>query len=1029
MVGRVLSHYRILEQIGSGGMGEVYLAEDLRLHRRVALKVLSEDSRASVTRSARFEREMKAIAAINHPNVVTLYDVDDADGQRFLAMELVEGDTLAETLRPGEKLQLPRFLDIAIPLVDGLRAAHALGIAHRDLKPRNVMIDREGRVKLLDFGLAAWRQAGSAEADRDLTRSGMIVGTPAYLSPEQLCGEPVDPRSDLFQLGVLFYELLTGRRPFNGATPSELTSSILRDQPEPLRALRPELPERIGAIVQRCLEKRVGDRWRSAEELLAALRELELESQVQRITGQLYATTQRRRRRLVAIGWTAAVCAAVIGVGAGIWWRDRVAGPEVEPHVVPVVTWSGQQSDAQLSPDREWVSFLDSGFGPGQVYLQRVVDGQPQRLSEGASAAIAHLWAADGERVALLVESAAGRYVVQVFRPLTGTAERILPLTPGQGFTRLVRWFGERLYLEGDGGLYRLDLGNGALALLVSRDQASWQRTQFDVSADESRAVFGAGGAGRISVAHVVVLESGTERLLTLHDGNDFHPRWIGPRSDTVVVRSDRAGRGDLWLVPVDNPRRSRPVLFGSWEEEIDFASQVESVATFRASSRDTDLHLLDPRESPGVMPVTTGASSSGAAAVSRAGDVLVYQESDPRLARKLYPFGSRIVVARLQPGELIVERRDLGEGALPLLSPSGGRVAFLRKVDAGYELVVHELDTHYEQGLTESFAFPGIEVGTWEPRSANVLWRDDDELLFVTADADGGSRLRRWRAGSEPGTTSVVQERAAPGMLTDLVPFGDGERVLFLESPGSPDRLLAETGQHHFAVWSLGPEGAQPFARVAVEPSEVLVRLLGQRAGTAVVAVARLNTDWSFRVRVLETTAPATAELGAIDRSASISVALDRAGDRILFSAKDPRDGVYNLFEQALATGERRQLTFNRQPGILFSDLVVLPERRVLLSVTFGDAHLRLDLLLKTEDEAGEAVLDHCRQLALDGLGCSGTREQRRGEDRQHKQKEHSRGNLAEMPRPTRPITHAYHLHDQTAGSARSAPTLVPEH
>jgi hypothetical protein len=392
-------------------------------------------------------------------------------------------------------------------------------------------------------------------------------------------------------------------------------------------------------------------------------------------------------------------------------------------------------------------------------------------------------------------------------------------------------------------------------------------------------------------------------------------------------------------------------VLFGSWDEEIDFASQVEHVATFRAGARDTDLHLLDPKESPGVVPVTTGASSSGAATVSRAGDVLVYQESDPRLARKLYPFGSRIVVARLQPGELVTERRDVGEGALPILSPSGGRVAFLRKVDAGYALLVHELDTHYEQALTQSFAFPGIEVGTWEPRAVNLHWPNDDELLFVTAEADGGSRLRRWQAGSQPGETSLVHEQAAPGMLTDLVAWGDGEQVLFLESPGSPDLLLAESGQHHFTVWSAGREGPRPFARVAVEPSEVLVRLLGQRAGAAVVAVARMNTDWSFRVRVLATTESATAELGTIDRSASISVALDRAGDRMLFSAKDPRDGVYNLFEQALASGERRQLTFNRRPGILFSDLVVLPERRVLLSVTALTSTINL-LELRMEGE-----------------------------------------------------------------------------
>jgi serine/threonine protein kinase len=937
MIGRVLSHYRIVDRIGTGGMGEVYLAEDLRLQRRLALKVLSEDSRASATRSARFEREMRAIAAINHPNVVTLYDVEEAEGLRFLAMELVEGETLAETVLPGERLQLPRFLDIAIPLVDGLRAAHALGIAHRDLKPRNVMIDRGGRVKLLDFGLAAWREAQESDSDsddHDLTRTGAVVGTPAYLSPEQLCGDPVDPRSDLFQLGVLFFELLVGRRPFTGATPSELASSILRDPPEPLRSLRPDLPDKLCAIVHRCLEKRVTDRWRSADDLLAALRELEVESQVQRITGQFNALASRRRRRLLALGWTSASLAAVVGVSAGMWWRDRGAVPQLEPHIVPVVTWSGLQSDAQLSPDREWVSFLDSGFGPGDVYLQRLDGGQPQQLSAGASQAIGHVWAGDGERVALLVEND-GRYLVQIVRPLAGTAERILPLPAGQGFQRLVRWFGSDLYLEGDGGLYRLDLESGANDLLLTRDVDGSRRTQFDVSADGLQVAYSFGIQGRIT-AQVIELSSGAVSRLTLRDGNDFYPRWIGSGSDTVVVRSDRGGRSDLWIVPVASPQRARPLLFGSWEEEIDFASQAESVATFREGVRNTDLHVYDPGGSPDLMPITTGASSSGAASISRTGDVIVYQESDPRLRRTLYPFGSRLVLARQLPGELVSDRRELAEGAQPILSPSGKRVALLRKVDAGVLLVVHEVDTHYEHVVTERFAFPGLALATYELEGRNVVWEDDDRLLFVAVGAEGGHELRRWSAGGSAAAGNVLYSCLPPRELADLVPPRGGEPGLFLESPTARERLYTEPGPYEHVVWALEADGStRPFARVHADNSGMLLRLLGRRGGEAVFAVAVANPDWSFRLRIQSASADRTRELGIVDRTVSTSVVLDGDGERVLFSSKDPRDDVYNLFEQSLATGEHRQLTFNRRPGILFSDLVILPERRVLLAIT----------------------------------------------------------------------------------------------
>ena len=957
MVGRVLSHYRILEQIGSGGMGEVYLAEDLRLHRRVALKVLSEVSRASVTRSARFEREMKAIAAINHPNVVTLYDVDEADGQRFLAMEVVEGDTLADKLPPGEKLQLPRFLDIAIPLVDGLRAAHALGIAHRDLKPRNVMIDREGRVKLLDFGLAAWRQAGGGDANRDLTLTGAIVGTPAYLSPEQICDEPVDPRSDLFQLGVLFYELLAGRRPFGGATPSELTSSILRDSPEPLSALRPDLPERVGTIVHRCLEKRAGDRWQSAQEVLAALRELELESQVQRITGQLHTSGQRRRRRLVAIGWAAAVIGAVVGVSAGIWWRGRSVGPQLEPHVVPMVTWSGLQSDAQLSPDGEWVSFLDSGFGPGDAFLQRVEDGRPQRLSEGASTTIGHVWSADGERVALLVENES-RYLVQIFRPLAGTAERILPLPEGQVFQRLVRWWGSLLYLEGDGGLFSLDLESGNQKLVLSRDESGGRASHFDVSADSKRAVFSLSREGR-TTAHLIELPAGEPKSLTLHAGNDYFPRWLGPGSDTVVVRSDRGGRKDLWLVPVAAPRQARALLFGSWDEEIDFASQTSRIATFRESARDTDLHLYDPVASPEVSPVTTGAASSGAPGVSLQGDVVVYQESDPRLARTLYPFGSRVVVARLVPGELISERQELGEGAQPILSPGGRRVAFFRKLERGVALVVHELSTHYEQRVTDSFAFPGLALATYEPDARNAAWESDDALWFVVRAEGSGWELRRWSVSDDSASSVALHAAAAPKALADVVPGSPGVPGLVLEWPSAGEAVYTEPGPHVFQVWEVGGApgaerlGSAVLARVETGTGETL-RLLGRRGEDAVLVAARRNSDWSYRLRIVLAGTTAAVEHGVIERAVSTSVTFDPDADRVLFSGKDPRDGVYNLFEHSLANGERRQLTFNRRPGVLFSDIVALPERRILLSVTALTSTINMLELREVRSQSG---------------------------------------------------------------------------
>jgi serine/threonine protein kinase/TolB-like protein len=263
-------------------MGEVYVAEDLTLDRRVALKVLSPALAQDPARLERFLREAKAVAALNHPHIVTIYSVQEADGIRFIAMELVEGDSLSLWVRPGG-LPVAKVCDIGIALADALAAAHEKGIVHRDLKPANVMITPEGRVKVLDFGLAKLATGGLFGTDSEtnvgtraatLTTEGAVVGTVPYMSPEQLQGAPVDHRTDLFSLGVLLYELATGERPFVGGNAAALTSSILRDTPPPLVEVREDIPGELARIVAHCLRKDVRDRYQTARDVYNNLREL-----------------------------------------------------------------------------------------------------------------------------------------------------------------------------------------------------------------------------------------------------------------------------------------------------------------------------------------------------------------------------------------------------------------------------------------------------------------------------------------------------------------------------------------------------------------------------------------------------------------------------------------------------------------------------------------------------------------------------------------------------------------------------------
>jgi serine/threonine protein kinase len=283
MIAEILGHYRIVRLLGKGAMGEVYAAQDTVLGRPVALKVLPPATAGDPGRRDRFEREARAVAALNHPSIVTIHSVEEAEGVLFLTMELIEGRPLSELI-PPQGMVLDRFLQLALPLADAVSAAHRRGIVHRDLKPANVMVTEEGRLKVLDFGLAKLKEAEPPEGEMstlptwEQTREGRIVGTIPYMSPEQAEGKAVDARSDVFSLGIVLYEMVTGRRPFHGDTSVGMLSSILRDTPVAVSDLRPELPSEVGRIIRRCLEKDPVRRMQTALDLRNELEDLRSDS-------------------------------------------------------------------------------------------------------------------------------------------------------------------------------------------------------------------------------------------------------------------------------------------------------------------------------------------------------------------------------------------------------------------------------------------------------------------------------------------------------------------------------------------------------------------------------------------------------------------------------------------------------------------------------------------------------------------------------------------------------------------------------
>ena len=272
MLGLTVSHYRIIGKLGTGGMGIVYEADDLRLPRKVALKFLPEQLADDADAMRRFGREAATIALLSHPNICTIFEVDTHEGRQFIAMERLDGVTL-KTVMAREDLELGRLLGITRQITAALGAAHAKGIVHRDIKPGNVMVGDDGHVKVLDFGLARqFRLPGANQTGLEgSTIPGRPLGTANYMAPERILQLPLDPRSDLFSLGVIVYEMATGRLPFAGGSPSETVTNVLDREPEPLTTLAPDRPLALEHVVARLLSKRAADRYQSAEHLTEAL--------------------------------------------------------------------------------------------------------------------------------------------------------------------------------------------------------------------------------------------------------------------------------------------------------------------------------------------------------------------------------------------------------------------------------------------------------------------------------------------------------------------------------------------------------------------------------------------------------------------------------------------------------------------------------------------------------------------------------------------------------------------------------------
>src|SRR5713101_4913918 len=328
-LGSKLGSYEVLSLLGAGGMGEVYRARDTRLGRVVAIKVLPAERMADENRRRRFVQEAQAASALNHPNIVTIYQIESADGNDFIVMEYVPGKTL-DTVIPRQGMRLGEVLRIAIPIADAVARAHAAGIVHRDLKPANVVVGSDGAVKVLDFGLAKLAALEEADSPKRETRSedgdatplsrpGTVAGTVEYMSPEQATGNTVDARSDVFSFGAVLYEMVTGRRAFAGNSTAETLAALMHEHPKAPRELAPDVPRDLERVILRCLQKDPDRRFQHMADVKVELQEIKDESDSQPAAAQ--APARRRRHWWLAVALAGALLLAPVAVW--LRWRPR----------------------------------------------------------------------------------------------------------------------------------------------------------------------------------------------------------------------------------------------------------------------------------------------------------------------------------------------------------------------------------------------------------------------------------------------------------------------------------------------------------------------------------------------------------------------------------------------------------------------------------------------------------------------------------------------------------------------------------
>jgi len=788
--GSKLGPYEVLALVGAGGMGEVYRARDPRLDRDVAIKVLPAERMADEHRRRRFVQEARAASALSHPSIVTIHEIESADGVDFIVMEYVPGKTL-DTLIPRQGLRLGEVLRIAIPVADAVARAHAAGIVHRDLKPANVMVGPDGAVKVLDFGLAKLaspEEAGSPEhetgtEDGDagpLSGPGKVAGTAGYMSPEQATGRRVDARSDVFSLGAMLYEMVTGRRAFAGNSTAETLAAVLRDQPKAPSEIVTSLPRELERVILRCLQKEPERRFQHMGDVKVELREIEEESESHPIVSP--ALVRRRRLR-----WLAAGLAGALSLGAGGWllWPSRDA--EIPPPlVVPLTSTPGRETEPTFSPDGNQVAFSWDGEKSDNrdLYIKIVGSAEARRLTTDPALDRFPSWSPDGRQIAFIRTLREGDPgTIHVVSPLGGFDRKVSdqPVAGGRlSWSPDGRWLATASTANANTprseirGIHFIGVSDGEVRSITSPSGATYHSDpafspdgrrlayascRTDISCQIDVFELDADNVPRGAVQHLARQQIWINGLAWTRDG------------ESVVYGDQNDGR--LWRVRVDG---NQP------PERIEVAgSPVLWPTTVLSRDRLVFERLLGQsnmyRFEAGRPPAAVAASSllSWDPHFSPDGRRLAFDSTRGGGGHEIW-----LAAADGSSPRQLTHGPGYWQGS-PRWSPDGRRIAFdSRAQDGKWDIWIIDADGVSLRRFTKD---PGNEV--------RPSWSQDGRWIYFSADR-GGPVHDVWRAPAMGGP----EERVSRGGGWNSQESTDGKTLFFLRKPGeSPLMALPLAG------------------------------------------------------------------------------------------------------------------------------------------------------------------------------------------------------------------------------------------